>query len=667
MYKVGDNYIIIEHPSELPDLRNARYLYMDFETTSFDPARAANQAHKGDRIAGIAVTVDDDPNCYYVPIRHYHHEDGSMNAANLPIEVVQEWLNDCTSTCEEWVNANVKFDAHFARFDKSTFTGRLVCLTTAAKVLDSDMTYKGGYGLKNLSARWLDDDEAKSERDVIREWLDTVKLPRGKKAKDYGIVPIDKMGKYACNDARAARELHRYITARMPEDCVPVWETEILLTPVLYDMEVEGMRVDQAELEEAEMRILMELIAIEEQLHRALGFAVCPSKSTDCYQLLCVFWGLPVLSYNDDGNPSFDKDALLHYSLHPEIKSDPGKTAVVELVRYYRKRHTLLTFFVRPYQEHQVDGVMHPAYNQAVRSGRLSCKRPNAQQLNKEAKSFVKPGDGRAFLSCDYSQVEFRLIVHYTRAIEAIEAYERDPFTDFHTWVAEMCGIPRKPAKNVNFAIGFGAGKKKVTTMLAGNMELMNPEHIAGLTQSQLSAYCQKRAEDVFNKYNAALPGLKPTTKSAAKNALDRGFVFNAYGRRLHLPSTHVHIAFNRVVQSCAADIMKSRTVALAPRYNDKVRELGLKLAASVHDETLFVGDKKVTRDPRVIDMIVDSLEDVHPTMHELRVPIKSEAGWSDDTWATASGDDGKLSREHHWERFVEDVKREKVSQSVPA
>ena len=105
------------------------------------------------------------------------------------------------------------------------------------------------------------------------------------------------------------------------------------------------------------------------------------------------------------------------------MKDDPGRTALIKVMQYYRKRNTLLTFFVRPYQEHQVNGLMHPDYNQAVRSGRMSCKRPNAQQLNKEAKEFVLPGEGRAFLSCDYSQVEFRLIVHYTRTIDAINAY----------------------------------------------------------------------------------------------------------------------------------------------------------------------------------------------------------------------------------------------------
>lgn len=103
----------------------------------------------------------------------------------------------------------------------------------------------------------------------------------------------------------------------------------------------------------------------------------------------------------------------------------------------------------------------------------MSCKRPNAQQLSKAAKKLIWPDEGMELLSCDYSQVEFRIIVHILRDPECIAAYAKDPDTDFHSWVAEMCHIARDPAKNVNFAIGYGASKRKVTTMLAGNMDLM--------------------------------------------------------------------------------------------------------------------------------------------------------------------------------------------------
>lgn len=646
MIDLKQNRFLVESASELPDFTNAKDLYVDFETTSFDPAEAAYSPHKGHRICGVAVTADDCPQAYYVPVRH-HFKDGTYQPGNVDLEQTQRWLKDVIGTSKQWVNTNVKFDAHFAHYEGAEFNGGLLDLTTSAKVLDSDMTYKGGYGLKNLSKRWLDEDIT-DVQDGVKGYLAEVRLHRNKKANDYGVVPIDIMAPYAAQDVLSARRLHHHIRDNMPEQCQRVWQTETLLTPVLYDMEVEGMRVDRGQLEQAEVQILSELIGIEEQIFKLVGMNINPSNSAHCLELLCNYWGLPVLAYNDNNNPSFDKDALTQYTLHPEVKRDPLKLAVIKLVQYYRKRHTLLTFFVRPYQQHEVNGIMHPSYNQAVRTGRMSCKRPNAQQLNKEAKSFILPREGEAFLSCDYSQIEFRLIVHYVKAIDAINAYTQDPDTDFHTWVAEMCKIPRRPAKNVNFAIGFGAGRGKVVSMLSSNLELMDPEITKDMTADQFDVYCRRRGEQVFDQYNAALAGLRPTSRAASRNARSRGYVFNGYGRRCHLPEAFSHIAFNRIIQSFAADIMKERTVALAPRYNSVTRELGVRLQSSVHDETLMTGQREAMRNPRVVSHCVQVLEDVQPNV-KLSVPIRTGAGWSDKNWAVASSDEAALNRKENW------------------
>lgn len=641
---------LVETAGELPDLRFADRLYQDFETTpyNFDPCEKAIYPYRGDKIAGISVTRDDDPLAYYVPVNH-HHVDGTLRKGNIDPEAVQRWVKDNTETCKVWANANVKFDAHFAARLGARFRGELHCLTTAAKVLDSDRTYKGGYGLKALSAAWLD--EVITDREeALDAFLDGVKLPRNKKAKAYGLVPIDIMAAYAGQDALSARRLDQYINRMMPEECYSVWRTEQLLTPVLFDIEEAGMHVHQAELEEAELNILHELTMLEESLHKLIGFNICPSKTEDCFKLLVTHWSLPVLAYNDEGNPSFDKEALQQYLMHPFVRESEVRTMIVTLMLHYRKRNTLLTFFVRPYQEFSVNGVMHPDYNQAVRSFRLSCKRPNAQQLNTEAKSFIHPGPGEAFLSSDYSQVEFRLIVHYTRALEAIKAYAANPDTDFHQWVADMCGIPRKPAKNVNFAVGYGAGKAKVTTMLSGNMDLM-----AGMGENmspqQFQAACRVRAEKVYEMYHEALPGLRPATRSATAICKERGYVRTAYKGRCHLPDKAAHIAFNRIVQGTAAHLMKERTVAVAPRYNDWVRKQGITLAASVHDETKFRGEAQMMKDPYVVSRLVTTLED---TAVKFSIPIRAGAGWSDKSWALA-GDDKHSVAEHGYGKLEVD------------
>jgi len=335
---------------------------------------------------------------------------------------------------------------------------------------------------------------------------------------------------------------------------------------------------------------------------------------------------------------------------HPIVKESEQLTSIVTRIAKYRKLHTLLTFFVRPYQAHQVNGIMHPDYNQSVRTARMSCRRPNAQQLSPEAKGLIIPRKNCDFVSYDYSQIEFRLIVHFIKAADAIASYTDDPYTDFHTWVSNMCSIPRKPAKNINFAIAFGGGKARVITMLSSNMELMGNLGEA-VRQCVEEGQCPKSKEQelfdylrmekgkkVFNEYHATLPTLRTTTTKAGKVLKTRGYVFNAYGRERRLPEKAAFRAFNAIVQSSAADIMKERTVATAPRYNSYVRNHGIVQSASVHDETLMTFPKEISRDPKILLEIKKQLED---TEIEFRVPIKSSCGWSDKNWQIASGDEG--------------------------
>ena len=338
---------------------------------------------------------------------------------------------------------------------------------------------------------------------------------------------------------------------------------------------------------------------------------------------------------------------------YPLVRESPKVTNIVTKIRQYRKLHTLNSIFLQPYQEHQIDGLMHPDYNQIVRTGRMSCRRPNSQQLSKEAKALIHPpSDDMEILSWDYSQIEFRLIVHYIKDAAAIAAFTKNPDTDFHQWVADMCQIPRDPAKNVNFAIAFGGGKARVVSMLSLNMDLVG--NLADKADQLIEAgkcdisqrqkvfelLCNQRGEQVYNEYHGTLPGIKSKTKTARDNLISRGFVFNAYGRQRHLPEKAGFRAFNTIIQSCAADVIKERMVALAPRYNKFIRYLGIKNFASVHDEVAMYAPKGLSKDMVTLMEIKSQFED---TAIKFRVPMRIACGVSDKNWAIAGGKAGKI------------------------
>jgi DNA polymerase I-like protein with 3'-5' exonuclease and polymerase domains len=630
----------------LPDLTSAKVKYLDFETQSFCWHRGGNFSYGGDRIAGAAITVDDVPGAWYVPVRH------ADSLWNVPEENFRRWLKAHVETPGDWVNHNAKFDAHFAAEEGALFGGRLIDTLTLSKLIDSDRDFgKGGYGLDALSSDWLDEDIDDHDQRV-QAYLKSLGKRDRKECRNYAEVPADIMGEYACQDVMTVRNLWANLQRRRDPMLERVWNTEILLTPVLFDMERAGLPVDVNELRAKEFQTRAEIAILQEMIHKDVGFAIEPWNTSDCYELLVNHFGLPVLAYTEAGNPSFDADALTSYAGHPDVVSDDRRRRVLKMMARCRDRNTLLTLFITKFQQFAVNGLMHSDYNQNVRTGRMSCKRPNAQQNSEDAKELIHPMEGCAFLSCDASQIEFRLIVHYIEDQKAIRAYAENPDTDFHTLVAGWCGIPRKPAKNVNFAMGYGGGKGKITKMLAGNMDIVGAlgatadlmiaegKVDASMRKQTFDALCQKRAEDVYDLYHRMLPTLKTTTYSAARVCKSRGFVFNSYGRIRRMPEKAAWRALNNLTQSAAADVLKERTVAIAPRYNSYVRGLGLDIRAQVHDEDLFHGPVEVTSDPTVQARIVRSLED---TAVKFLVPIRFDCKWSDKNWAIASSDGAKV------------------------
>lgn len=630
---------IIQSVNELPKLRGCTTLFCDMETTSGDPKKKSTDPWHDCDIAGICITADDKEGAWYIPVGHHEGD-------NLPKEPVYEWLLEVIDSAREWVNHNIKYDAHVI----TNWAGilpccELVCTLTQAKIIDSDRMLRGGYSLEALSRTWLKED-IRSYESALKPYLD--------RNKDYGAVPIDILGEYGCQDVITNRRLWKFIQDRMPEQCAHIAQVERELTTVLFHMERVGMRVKPLDLKSTEYVLMHKMIKIDEELQSITGRSFNPVSPDDCYDVLCNQYGLPVLSWTKEGeeedgehagNPSFNKKALAQYSAHPYA---PHK--VVALIQEYRRINIINNLFVKKYQEIAVDeGVLHPSYNQAVRTGRMSCKKPNAQQLNKEAKALIVPPDGYSFLSIDYSQIEFRLIVHYINDYDAIEAYNADPDTDFHQWVADMCGISRKPAKNVNFAIGYGQGKSSTISQLAANMELVGELKARvdtliedGSIKEEQGAdvfkmLCERRATKVFESYHNALPGLRRTSRRAADSLKAKGYVYNLMGRHRHLPLEKAHISFNTLNQSSAADLIKERMTVLYWM----LKPTPIDMIAQVHDELLFQGPTDVIRDPRTIRDIIGVME--HPPI-DIRVPLRCSYGISEKSWRDAGSEEKQLS-----------------------
>lgn len=608
--------------NELPTFGRIKRLYADFETTSGDPKLDSLNPWHHCWVAGLAVTVDNEPGAWYIPVGHRWGQ-------NLDVQAVADWWSDTLDNTDVWANANVKYDAHVSANALGILPEcALKCLTTLAKIVDSDRGFgRGGYGLDALSRDWLGEDISRYEQALT---------PYLAKSKDYGDVPADVMAPYGAQDVITARRLDRYIDARTPEQCTRVRDTEVELTTVLYHMERRGMRIDPVQVMTEELLAYEEMFRLDGELCQLVGRAFQPHVNEDCFDVLCCQFGLPVIAWTkptdenpQGGNPSFDKHALAAYLVHP--KTTPHVREVLKRVIAYRKFNTHVSLFTKVFLKEHINGVMHSEYQQCVVTGRMACKKPNMQQNDKWAKGLLIPPEGRSFISADYSQIEFRLMMDYIGDRAAIAAFEADPDMDFHQWTADEVGIPRRPAKTMNFLIGFGGGKKKTKKALMGVPELM--EELAG---NEL--LMQAKAERTYNGFHDRFPGIKQTSRQVEIALRRRGYVFNRRGRHRHLPQTHAHKGFNAIVQSTAADIMKERTVAMW----HATRGTEIELDASVHDETLMDAPHEVAEDPRVQMKIAAVLES--HDVAELRIPIRCKMGTSRKSWKEASSDDRQVS-----------------------
>jgi DNA polymerase I-like protein with 3'-5' exonuclease and polymerase domains len=226
-----------------------------------------------------------------------------------------------------------------------------------------------------------------------------------------------------------------------------------------------------------------------------------------------------------DGQASFQGDWMRGYEGQAQW--------LPRLVYAARKYDDLSSKFMRNYilgYAHR--GRIHPTVNQyrteggGTRSHRVSYSDPPLQQMPSRddetaplIRSCFLPEPGELWCACDYSQQEFRLIVHYAelmkkdRADEAGAAYRNNPATDFHDMVAEMTGLPRRRAKDVNFAVAFSAGVGRFADM-------------TGLTREQ--------AQEIMGQYDEKMPFVKQLGQACSALALRRGYIRLIDGARCH-------------------------------------------------------------------------------------------------------------------------------------
>jgi DNA polymerase-1 len=434
-------------------------------------------------------------------------------------------------------------------------------------------------------------------------------------------VDLDKIAAYAAEDADVALRLAEVLESKLAQ--TPVLrklcdEVETPLIEVLVEMEANGIAIDPAILKE-QSRVLGERIEeLRSKIFQCAGAEFNPDSPKQLADILFTRLKLPVIKRTKTGS-STDVEVL-------EKLSD--KHDCPRLVLDYRSLMKLkntyldnLTAYVNP-----KTGRIHASFNQiGAATGRLSCSDPNLQNIpirtdeGRRIRLAFVPGDPQrnVLLTADYSQIELRILAHFTQEPALLAAFAADE--DIHRAVAaEVFAVPlekvtrdqRGQAKTINFGIIYGVSAFGLA------------RRIDGLTVQS--------AADLIAAYNKRFPSIQRFLDQCVMEARTRGYVQTILGRRRPIPEINSSIvslrnagermAINSVVQGSAADMIKMAMNNIHRRLKQENRPSRMLL--QVHDELVFETPAEAVESEQqmIRQEMIGAIQ--------LSVPLKVEIGW---------------------------------------
>ena len=401
-------------------------------------------------------------------------------------------------------------------------------------------------------------------------------------------------------------------------------EVELPLIPVLEDMMAAGVRIDTGVLRRAEEELTAELNGIEQQIRQLSPVSFNINSPRQVGDLLFDTLHL---------DPKAKRTRSGQYVTSEEVLQElTDRHPVVQKILDYRELKKLISTYIAPLPTYinPRTGKIHATYHQTVTAtGRLSCSNPNLQNLpirserGKLIRRAVIPDPGCVFLSADYSQIELRLMAHFSQDEHLIAAFREGQ--DIHAaTAAKIFGCPieevtkdmRRRAKTANFGIIYG---------------------ISAFGLSQQLGSSRQEAKELIDGYFASFPRIAQFIAQQKELARSQGYVETLFGRRRYLPDINSRNAtvrnfaernaVNAPIQGTAADIIKMAMVGIHRCM--KQEGLQAQMIMQVHDELNFnVPEAELERVQRLVVELMQSVA-------SLSVPLVADAG-SGSNWLLA-------------------------------
>jgi len=562
--KKGDKATIEESPNFrklfstedfISEFSKEDIIFIDTETTGL-------RWDLNDSIFSIAMSAKF--NCVY----YINFQDYSSFQRDLQHTFEDDWfftnqarLAPIFKKDKTWIGHNLKFDYHMLKKSGFELNGNLEDTMIRERILSNDL-FK--YSLAETTKRHfptLRKDDA-VENYIEKNGLFNIEKNISQKPfknKYYNMVPFHIIAPYASNDVFITREIYNRQTSLLGEikkDQKKILELESNILKICCGIEDFGIKIDvgfcNRALEEEEKTIKN----IQTWFKKEYGFTFIDSVKTlgPLYSKSGI--ALPLTEKN---NESISGDFL-----------EKDASELSKNILYHRSSTKRISTYLYPFLIYSKEGILRTNMRQSgTRTGRFSYMEPNLQNLPSNEQTMpirrsLVPRENFIFVSLDYAQQEFRMMLDYAGEMELIEKINNG--LDPHQATAELTGLSRKAAKVLNFGLLYGMGIQTLANQL-------------GVTYNEAKLFKEK--------YFRALPKVKELIYSASNTAKNRGYIFSWLGRKFDFSDPKFsYKAINALIQGGCADVTKTAMVLIDSFIKDK--KLETKMLLQIHDELLF-------------------------------------------------------------------------------